>query len=135
MYRERQLIHLHVGQAGVQTANALWELYCLEHQIKPDGRKEASAFDQLQKRISDTKTAGAKRLNVEDLDSRLIDTTEMRSAIKKPVPAPGSELNKAVEQTRDLDNAAHETLFEVSPFGQFVPRAIFVDSEPSVIGR
>ncbi|KAL1922254.1 uncharacterized protein VTP21DRAFT_9793 [Calcarisporiella thermophila] len=26
-----------VGQAGVQIGNACWELYCLEHSIKPDG--------------------------------------------------------------------------------------------------
>jgi tubulin alpha len=26
-----------VGQAGVQTGNAYWEQYCLEHGIQPDG--------------------------------------------------------------------------------------------------
>jgi len=26
-----------VGQAGVQVGNACWELYCLEHEIKPNG--------------------------------------------------------------------------------------------------
>ena len=33
----REVISLHVGQAGVQIGNACWELYCLEHGIKPDG--------------------------------------------------------------------------------------------------
>ncbi|KAA8495544.1 Tubulin alpha-2 chain [Porphyridium purpureum] len=33
----RQLVSLHIGQCGVQTANACWELYCLEHGIRPDG--------------------------------------------------------------------------------------------------
>ena len=27
-----------IGQAGVQTGNACWELYCLEHGIQPDGQ-------------------------------------------------------------------------------------------------
>jgi len=33
----REIISIHIGQAGVQTGNAIWELYCLEHAIKPDG--------------------------------------------------------------------------------------------------
>src|SRR5947199_108494 len=33
----RECISLHVGQAGVQMGNACWELYCLEHDILPDG--------------------------------------------------------------------------------------------------
>jgi tubulin alpha len=34
----RECISLHVGQAGVQIGSACWELYCLEHNIQPDGR-------------------------------------------------------------------------------------------------
>ncbi|CAH0559370.1 unnamed protein product [Brassicogethes aeneus] len=33
----RECISLHIGQAGVQIGNACWELFCLEHGIKPDG--------------------------------------------------------------------------------------------------
>ncbi|ELR21488.1 tubulin alpha1a chain, putative [Acanthamoeba castellanii str. Neff] len=33
----REIISLHVGQAGVQVGNACWELYCLEHGIHSDG--------------------------------------------------------------------------------------------------
>ena len=33
----REVISIHVGQAGVQMGNACWELYCLEHGIGPDG--------------------------------------------------------------------------------------------------
>ncbi|XP_055907740.1 tubulin alpha-1C chain-like [Eupeodes corollae] len=33
-----EIIHVHVGQAGVQIANACWELYCLEHGINQHGR-------------------------------------------------------------------------------------------------
>jgi len=35
----REIISIHIGQAGVQTGNACWELYCLEHGISPDGKK------------------------------------------------------------------------------------------------
>ena len=35
---QREVISVHVGQAGVQIGNACWELYCQEHGIQPDGR-------------------------------------------------------------------------------------------------
>ncbi|XP_035685184.1 tubulin alpha-1A chain-like [Branchiostoma floridae] len=34
----REVISVHVGQAGIQMGNACWELYCLEHGIQPDGQ-------------------------------------------------------------------------------------------------
>uniref|UniRef100_A0A915DP71 Tubulin alpha chain n=1 Tax=Ditylenchus dipsaci TaxID=166011 RepID=A0A915DP71_9BILA len=34
----REVISVHIGQAGVQIGNACWELYCLEHGIQPDGQ-------------------------------------------------------------------------------------------------
>jgi len=34
----REVISIHIGQAGVQMGNAAWELYCLEHGIMPDGQ-------------------------------------------------------------------------------------------------
>ena len=37
----REVISIHIGQAGVQVGNACWELYCLEHGIQPDGQKPA----------------------------------------------------------------------------------------------
>ena len=37
MTNMREVISIHVGQAGVQMGNACWELYCLEHGIQPDG--------------------------------------------------------------------------------------------------
>ena len=29
--KQREVISIHIGQAGVQMGNAAWELYCLEH--------------------------------------------------------------------------------------------------------
>lgn len=34
---QREIIQIHIGQAGIQIANACWELYCLEHAIQPNG--------------------------------------------------------------------------------------------------
>ncbi|GJJ07411.1 Tubulin alpha-1A chain [Clathrus columnatus] len=34
----REVISIHVGQAGIQIGNACWELYTIEHGLSPDGR-------------------------------------------------------------------------------------------------
>lgn len=34
----REIISIHIGQAGIQLGNACWELFCIEHGIQPDGR-------------------------------------------------------------------------------------------------
>ncbi|KAL8605221.1 Tubulin alpha-1 chain [Nucella lapillus] len=38
----REVICVHLGQAGCQIGNACWELYCLEHGIQPDGFQPSS---------------------------------------------------------------------------------------------
>ncbi|KAH8367563.1 hypothetical protein KR200_002640 [Drosophila serrata] len=40
-----EIIQVHIGQAGVQIANACWELYCLEHGILANGRLPQSPLD------------------------------------------------------------------------------------------
>ena len=35
----KDVISIHVGQAGVQIGNAVWELFCLEHGIYADGTR------------------------------------------------------------------------------------------------
>mmetsp|Transcript_28675 Transcript_28675/g.69888 ORF Transcript_28675/g.69888 Transcript_28675/m.69888 type:complete len:455 (+) Transcript_28675:130-1494(+) len=34
----REILSLHLGQAGVQVGKACWELFCIEHGIQPDGK-------------------------------------------------------------------------------------------------
>ena len=34
----RECISIHMGQGGIQSGNACWELFCLEHGIQPDGQ-------------------------------------------------------------------------------------------------
>ncbi|PPR81286.1 hypothetical protein GOBAR_AA39428 [Gossypium barbadense] len=74
----REVISIHIGQAGIQVGNSCWELYCLEHGIQPDGMMP-----------SDT-TVGAC-------------------------------------------HDAFNTFFSETGSGKHVPRAIFVDLEPTVI--
>ncbi|KAI0921634.1 Tubulin beta chain [Taiwanofungus camphoratus] len=48
----REVVSVHVGQAGVQIGNACWELYTLEHGMSPDGR----LIDGVPKQDSDPST-------------------------------------------------------------------------------
>jgi len=77
-YRMREVISVHIGQAGVQMGNACWELYCLEHGIHPDGQMPSD----------DTIGEGDDSFN---------------------------------------------TFFSETSGGKHVPRAVFVDLEPTVI--
>jgi tubulin alpha len=74
----REVISIHLGQAGVQVGNACWELYCLEHGIQPDGQMPA-------------------------------------------------------DKTVDGGDDAFNTFFSETEAGKHVPRAIYLDLEPSVI--
>jgi len=83
----REIISIHIGQAGVQTGNACWELYCLEHGINPDGTmpgdttpgKETDAFNTFF-----TETNAGKhvpRAIMVDLEPSVVD--EVRSGTYK----------------------------------------------------
>jgi len=41
----REIISIHIGQAGTQIGNSCWELYCLEHGINPDGTVDPTRTD------------------------------------------------------------------------------------------
>jgi len=73
----REVISIHVGQAGVQIGNSCWELYCLEHGLNPDGTLSADSVS--------------------------------------------------------ASDDSFSTFFSSTGSGRHVPRAIFVDLEPSVI--
>ncbi|KAL8204683.1 hypothetical protein R6Q57_010306 [Mikania cordata] len=74
----REIISIHIGQAGIQVGNSCWELYCLEHGIQPDGMMPSDN-------------------------------------------SPG------------VADDAFNTFFSETGSGKHVPRAIFVDLEPTVI--
>jgi len=83
----REIISIHLGQAGVQTGNSCWELYCLEHGINPDGTmpndktpgKEVDAFNTFF-----TETSSGKhvpRAIMVDLEPSVVD--EVRTGTYK----------------------------------------------------
>jgi len=74
----REIISIHIGQAGIQVGNACWELFCLEHGIQPDGQMP-----------SDKSIGGG--------------------------------------------DDAFNTFFSETGAGKHVPRAVFLDLEPTVI--
>merc|ERR1712232_760304 len=74
----REVINVHVGQAGVQMGNACWELYCLEHGIQPDGMMPS-------------------------------------------------------DRTVGSEDDSFNTFFSETGGGKHVPRAVFVDLEPTVV--
>ncbi|OMH85509.1 Tubulin alpha-1C chain [Zancudomyces culisetae] len=77
----REIISIHVGQAGVQIGNACWELYCLEHGIKPDGTVDGAnqkRDDSSSTFFSETSTGKrVPRTVFVDLEPTVID--EVRS--------------------------------------------------------
>ncbi|CAJ0606117.1 unnamed protein product [Cylicocyclus nassatus] len=40
----REIVSIHIGQAGVQIGNACWELFCLEHGIQQDGKLGSEGY-------------------------------------------------------------------------------------------
>ncbi|KAJ5698779.1 hypothetical protein N7462_000784 [Penicillium macrosclerotiorum] len=75
-----EICHIHIGQAGTQLGNSAWELYLLEHGLKPDGHHDASITDEVASSGSYetffTETSGGKyvpRSIFVDLDPSPID--------------------------------------------------------------
>ncbi|PAA84737.1 hypothetical protein BOX15_Mlig029723g3 [Macrostomum lignano] len=98
----RECISVHIGQAGVQLGNACWELYCLEHGIRPDG----------------TKLGAAPPVAAHSMYS-------CSSSCQQPQPQTCC--------SHDSCPNSEETFFAETQNGSRVPRAMFVDLEPTVI--
>jgi len=81
----REVISIHIGQAGVQVGNACWELYCLEHGINPDGtvpNKNASGTDSFNTFFSESGSGkNVPRAIMVDLEPSVVD--EVRSGAYK----------------------------------------------------
>lgn len=75
---QREVISIHIGQAGCQMGNAAWELYCLEHGIYPDGMMPT-------------------------------------------------------DDSIGIADDSYNTFFSETESGKHVPRALFVDLEPTVV--
>jgi len=79
----REIITLHVGQAGVQVGNQVWELFCLEHGIQPDGmmpsdKSVGGGEDPFNTFFSETESGKhVPRLVYADLEESVIDEVRM----------------------------------------------------------
>jgi len=79
----REVISLHVGQAGVQIGNSCWELYSREHNIQPDGQLEpnfSKTDDSCSTFFSETETGKyVPRTVFVDLEPSVIDAVRTGS--------------------------------------------------------
>ena len=44
----REIISIHLGQAGIQMGSSLWEQYCKEHKIGLDGVRKEKKYKQME---------------------------------------------------------------------------------------
>uniref|UniRef100_A0A453B8A3 Tubulin/FtsZ GTPase domain-containing protein n=1 Tax=Aegilops tauschii subsp. strangulata TaxID=200361 RepID=A0A453B8A3_AEGTS len=98
----REIISIHIGQAGIQVGNACWELYCLEHGIQQDGTMPRY------------------------VRARAIPIPEC-------IPFLDAPRRWRADTTVGVAHDAFNTFFSETGAGKHVPRAIFVDLEPTVI--
>jgi tubulin alpha len=73
----REMISIHIGQAGVQIGEACWELYCKEHSVAPDGTLLSHDLEdnELTSFFSETHSGKYVPRNVMiDLEPGVIDT-------------------------------------------------------------
>lgn len=75
----KEVIHIHIGQAGCHVGESVWELYCQEHGIQHDGKRMGG---------------------VDEADD-------------------------------EEEDESFGSFFSETSAGQFVPRALFVDTDPS----
>jgi len=62
----REIISVHIGQAGIQVGNACWELFCMEHGIQPDGTMNAAAAAASSGAAGADPKPGDKKINKTD---------------------------------------------------------------------
>ncbi|KJH51251.1 Tubulin/FtsZ family, GTPase domain protein [Dictyocaulus viviparus] len=115
----REVISIHVGQAGVQIGNACWELYCLEHGIQPDGimpsKNENESFTTFFSETGNSRFV--PRAIMVDLEPTVVEHGIQPDGI---MPSKN-------------ENESFTTFFSETGNSRFVPRAIMVDLEPTVV--
>lgn len=109
----KEVICIHIGQAGVQMGNACWELFCLEHNIQPDGHMSSTKTndfcdDSFQAFFSETMAKKYIPRNVYiDLEPTVID--EVRSGTYKQLFHP-EQLISYKEDASNIFSRGHCTL-------------------------
>ncbi|CAG0882756.1 unnamed protein product [Cyprideis torosa] len=115
----REVISVHIGQAGVQVGNACWELYCMEHGIMPDGTMPAefNGEEQVQDDTYNTFFMETNGIHVPrclfiDLEPTVVD--EIRTGVYRQLFGPdqlitGKE-DAANNYARGYHTVGHEIL-------------------------
>ncbi|KAK1125117.1 Tubulin alpha-1C chain [Melipona bicolor] len=92
MGESSEIITIFIGQAGVQIANACWELFCLEHGVSPDGYLRQGYYPRdlsLCSFFSETQVRKlTPRTLIVDLEPTVID--EIRTGVYKNLFNPNS---------------------------------------------
>uniref|UniRef100_W5MR82 Tubulin/FtsZ 2-layer sandwich domain-containing protein n=1 Tax=Lepisosteus oculatus TaxID=7918 RepID=W5MR82_LEPOC len=71
---QRECISVHIGQAAVQFGNACWELYCLEHGVRPDETVFAViTADPLDSSFSTFSSKTGSSIHTVELEPTVID--------------------------------------------------------------
>lgn len=71
----REIISIHIGQAGIQIGNACWELYCKEHSIQANGVPLNNKDDTSSSFFSETSSGNyVPRTIMVDLEPGVIDS-------------------------------------------------------------
>ncbi|KAG2181055.1 hypothetical protein INT43_008637 [Umbelopsis isabellina] len=86
----REVVSIHVGQAGVQIGNACWELYCMEHGLSPDGYLAPEAANDHSADTFFSETSNGKhvpRTVFVDLEPTVVD--EVRTGKYRQLFHPG----------------------------------------------
>ncbi|KAJ9578193.1 hypothetical protein L9F63_005582, partial [Diploptera punctata] len=97
IFKMRECISIHVGQAGIQIGNSCWELYCLEHGIQPDGyipsdKTVANNDEYFQTFFSESET-GKKTPRTVMVDLEPIVLDEVRNGLYKQLFHPENLIN------------------------------------------
>lgn len=105
----REIVSIHIGQAGCQMGRELWELYCIEHGIGKDGyiskktQQEDKAFDCFFQETSASQYI--PRSIFVDLEPSVID--EIRHGEFKKLYHPGSLLSGKEDAASNFARGYH----------------------------
>ena len=114
---KREVISIHVGQAGVQIGGTVWELYCF-------GLKSSEELNNFMI-ISNMYII---YYVFENIRRQILHNLNILTDVSLE-----HGLNPDGTAKGDLENDSFNTFFHETDYGQYVPRSIFVDLEPTVI--
>ncbi|KPP56592.1 hypothetical protein Z043_125778, partial [Scleropages formosus] len=112
---------IHLGQTGVQIGNSCWELYSLDRGIQPDGQIK----NKIQERIRECISIHVGQAGVQ-IGNACWELYCLEHGIQPDGQMPS-------DKTIGGGDDSFNTFFSETGAGKHVPRAVFVDLEPTVI--